>query len=88
MKAVLCFVKESMYLPERVEEEAAAEVDAEAEASMPFAFEGVAACVLADFFGVAVLLDGLVPFGRADVDAFAEATLDTAMLTTVTRRVA
>ena len=83
----MCFVKESMYLPDRVEEEAAAEVDAEAEASTPFTFEGVAACDLADFLGV-VLLDGLVPFGRADVDAFAEATLDAAMLTTAGREVA
>lgn len=80
MKALLCLVRDSMYLPARVEEEAAVDVDVDASA-MPFT-EGVVAASFGDlgsFVGV-FLVDGLVPLGRADVDAFAEATFDAAMV--------
>lgn len=74
VNAELCFVSESRYLPAALDEveAAAAEVEAEAESSMPFA------CDLAAFVGV-FLVDGLAPLARADVEAFAEAAFAAAI---------
>lgn len=84
MKALLCLVSESMYLPVRVEDdEPAADVDAAGvavAASTPF---GVALEAdgrdLAAFVGV-FLEDALVPLGKADVDALAEVSFAAAIV--------
>ena len=81
VNAVLCLVKESMYLPVRCEEDAAVELDAKdaALASMPL--DGVVHVDARDLTFVDVLFkDGLVALVMLDVDALAAATFDAAIL--------
>ncbi len=66
MKATLCLVNESRYLPEAVEEEAAAEVDADALASAPFGVVVEGICCLTGFVRV-FLEEAPVPLGRVDL---------------------